>query len=166
MPNEQATVPELIVHRRFDAPIERVWQAWVQPEAIAAWLGPKGTETHVIESNIVTGGVLRSRMDMNGQSMFAAFFYREVTPPSRLVYEHCFADAQGAIVRPPFFEVWPLKLLTTVTFEPDAGGTRVQVSWRPLDATPEEHQAFAEQFASMNGGWAMSFDQLAEYLGA
>lgn len=162
---------ELFIERLFAHPIERVWDAWVTPEAVAIWLGPKGSTSHVIEGDIRPGGVLRMRMETEAWSMLTLFRYREVTRPHRLIYEHCFCDADGNLIRPVFFEVWPLKLLTTVTFEEMAGEdggrrTRVTLRWRPLDATPEEERAFAENLSSMQGGLAGSFDQLEAYLAA
>jgi uncharacterized protein YndB with AHSA1/START domain len=33
---------DLIVTRVFDAPIERIWKAWTDPEHIMRWWGPDG----------------------------------------------------------------------------------------------------------------------------
>lgn len=161
---DRAETSELLVQRVFAHPIERVWDAWVTPAAVATWLGPKGSTSHVIEGDIRPGGVLRMCMETATWSMFTLFRYRDVARPHLLTYEHCFCDAAGNLIRPVFFEVWPLKLLTTVTLETVNAGTQVTLRWRPLDATPEEEQAFAEKLSSMQEGLAGSFDQLATYL--
>lgn len=33
---------DLVVTRIFDAPVERVWKAWSEPEAVREWWGPTG----------------------------------------------------------------------------------------------------------------------------
>lgn len=161
---DRAEAGELFIQRVFAHRIERVWDAWATPGAVATWLGPKGSTSHVVEGDIRPGGVLRMRMETATWSMFTLFRYRDVAPPHLLTYEHCFCDAAGNLIRPVFFEVWPLKLLTTVTLETMSAGTQVTLRWRPLDATPEEEHAFAENLSSMQGGLAGSFDQLAAYL--
>jgi len=32
----------VVVTRVFDAPVEQVWNAWVQPELVMQWWGPTG----------------------------------------------------------------------------------------------------------------------------
>lgn len=164
MMTDRPTTPELVITRTFDAPIGRVWDAWTQPGAIAQWLGPKGSTTHILDGDICPGGVLRTRMDTAHGSLLTAFFYREIVPTSRIVYEHCFLDESGALARPSFFPVWPLKLLTIVTLETRGAGTMVSVIWRPIDASSAELDAFAAQMSSMEGGWSVSFDQLGAHL--
>jgi len=43
--------PVLAIERHYDAPPERVWQAWTDPQALSHWFGPG-------EDNSVTGGVI------------------------------------------------------------------------------------------------------------
>jgi len=33
---------DLVFARVFDAPVERVWQAWTDPEQVMRWWGPNG----------------------------------------------------------------------------------------------------------------------------
>ena len=163
---DQQSKAELVLKRRFDAPIARVWDAWVEPEQFAVWLGPKGSTTHLIEADIRTGGSLRTRMETEAGTLLTAFYYREVTRPHRIVWEHCFADESGALVRPPFFAVWPLKLLSTVTLEEAGAGTLVTLRWEPIEASPEEVAAFVEAMSGMDAGWQGSFAQLEAFLAA
>jgi uncharacterized protein YndB with AHSA1/START domain len=101
----------------------------------------------------------------DGGQMWAKFVYREVTPPERLVWVHSFSDEHANVTRAPFFDGnWPLELLTTVTFADEDGGTRVTLTWTPLNATETERQTFAANMNSMNQGWTGSFDQLDDFL--
>ncbi len=62
---------------------------------------------------------------------------------------------------------WPLKMLSTFTFEDAPGGkTKFTVRWQTLDATEEEQQTFdsPQSRQSMTNGWGGTMDQLAAVL--
>jgi len=157
--------PEFRTERLFAAPRETVWDAWTIPDQLAQWMGPKGSTSESVTADIRTGGMHHWRMDMpGGGAMYGRADYREVTPPSRLVWVHGFADAEGNRVAMPFAENWPLTMLTIVTFAEEGEGTRVVLTWAPLDASAVEEQVFADNIPSMTGGWNGSFEQLDEFL--
>jgi uncharacterized protein YndB with AHSA1/START domain len=159
------STPVFTITRTFDAPRELVWKAWTEPKLFEKWFGPKGTTGQVKTFDLRPGGILHSSMKSpGGPEMWAKFVYREVTPPSRLVWEHSFADAEGNLVRHPFQAAWPLKLLSTVIFEEAGGKTRITLTWTPLDATETEVKAFEDGMAGMSQGWGGCFDQLDEFL--
>lgn len=158
--------PRFTITRAFAAPRARLWDAWTRPEALAQWFGPKGSASTILAFDLRPGGEWRGRMDMpdGGGTMYSKFVFQEVMPMSRLVWVHGFADADGNRIRAPFAEQFPLEMLTTVLFADEGEGTRVEVSWTPIDATPEEEAFFAGMMASMNGGWSGSFEQLDAFL--
>src|SRR5438270_296483 len=130
--------------RRPPAPRDRVWDAWTRPEALASWFGPKGTSGTVLAFDLRPGGEWRGRMDMpDGGAMFSKFIFREIEPMSRLVWVHGFADADGNRIYAPFAPQFPLELLTEVLFADEDQGSRIDLSWTPLGATPEEEAFFA-----------------------
>jgi uncharacterized protein YndB with AHSA1/START domain len=157
--------PEFTITRAFAAPRERVWDAWTNPEALAQWFGPKGSCGTLLAFDLRPGGKWHGRLDTpDGGTMYSLFLFREIEPMSRLTWVHGFADAQGNRIRAPFAMQFPLEMLSTVRFADEGSGTRIDFSWTPLDATPEEEAFFASMMASMNGGWSGSFEQLDEYL--
>jgi uncharacterized protein YndB with AHSA1/START domain len=156
--------PVFRIERVFAAPRQMVWDAWTVPEQYKQWFGPKGSRVELLQADIRVGGLIHSFMETPGGPMYGRGLYREVTPPSRLVYEHGFADAEGNLAKSPFPMDWPMVLLTTVVFEDEGDGTRMTLTWMPLDATPEQEATFAGHFESMNGGWGGSFDVLEEFL--
>ena len=159
--------PHFTMTRTFNAPRTRVWSAWTTPEALAQWFGPKGSSGEILAFDLRPGGEWRGRMDApDGNSMYSKFIFREVDPMSRLVWVHGFADAAGNRIRAPFAQQFPLEMLTTVQFADDGEGTKVDFSWTPLDASPEEEAFFASMMASMSGGWSGSFERLDEFLAA
>ncbi|MEA3011089.1 MAG: hypothetical protein QOJ91_2781 [Sphingomonadales bacterium] len=153
------------ISRVFRADRGRVWQAWTDPAQFALWFGPRGSTCEVLSFDFRPSGYLHSRLDgADGSVMWGKNFYRSLEPPDRLVWEQSFSNAQGDIVPAPFPMPWPLRMLTTVTFEDEDGGTRVTLTWKPLDATPEEEASFASMMSSMNGGWIGTFDKLETFL--
>eukprot|EP01037_Dinobryon_pediforme_P015281 gene15281-15432_t len=153
------------ITRTFAAPLDLVWECWSQPNRMAAWLGPVGAESRMLQHELAPGGIVHFSLSMDGMAKhWGKMIYREITHENRLVWEHSFADAEGNIVRHFMSPTWPLKLLTTVTFTPDGQGTKVTLEWRPIDASPEELKTFQDGMESMKMGWGGSFDQLADYL--
>lgn len=156
---------EFSISHLFKAPREKVWAAWTQPDKLARWFGPKGTKTTVISADIRPGGMTHCHMvHPGGGIIWARFGYREIDPPSRLVYEHSFADEHANITGSPFGGDWPKVLLTTVIFEEAGENTRVRLSWIPLDATRAEEAEFRNAMGSMTDGWSGSFEALEAYL--
>ncbi|WP_083937418.1 SRPBCC family protein [Sphingomonas sp. PR090111-T3T-6A] len=156
---------EFVIARTFDAPRQRVWDAWTRPEQFARWFGPKGVKStpHIFEFR--EGGRLHARMDSpDGNHMWALNIYREIVPIERLVWEHGFSNEQAEFAPSPFGLPWPLRLLTVVTLEDKGAQTVLTLRWKPLDASEEEIRAFTETISSMTGGWTGTFDQLDDFL--
>lgn len=160
-----STMPQFVISRHFDAPIERVFDAWADIERYADWSGPKGSKVETISGAIAVGSHLHSTVSHPDMPpMYTWCVYREIDRPRRIVWEQSFADADGNITSPPFFEHWPRVLLTEIDFVEKNGGTELTLRWTPIEATPEALEMFVSQMASMTGGWSGSFDELAEYL--
>lgn len=165
MTDTAPTATRFTLTRLFAAPRDRVWAAWTQPDQLAAWFGPKGSNSTILAFDLRPGGEWRGRMeDADGLVMHSKFVFREVEAPVKLVWVHGFADADGNRARAPFAPLFPLELLTTILFIEEAGGTRVDLHWEPIDATPEETAFFASMMGSMEGGWSGSFEQLDAHL--
>ena len=165
---DTATDAQFVITRTFVASRARLWQAWTDPAQMAQWLGPKGTTGTTLAADLRPGGLLHWRMDgADGSVMWGRAIYREVTPPARLVYVQSFSDESGGIARAPFFDGrWPMEMLTVVTFEEDGAGTRITLTWSPLDAEADERANFIANIPSMHGGWGNSFDQLDALIAA
>jgi uncharacterized protein YndB with AHSA1/START domain len=79
-------VPTIRIIRDFDAPPDKVFRAWIDPELVAKWLGPKSTEMRIDEWDARTGGNYRYAAVQDGAEV-AAFYgsFHEVRPNERLV---------------------------------------------------------------------------------
>lgn len=126
--------------RRVAAPPERVFAAWTDPEQVACWWDAAGERLLRCEIDLRVGGgftfVTRGHPDM----AFAGV-YREISPPSRLVF-----DAMGAEGR--------------VMLEPADGGTAIIVE---IACASEAH---LQQFVAMGvaAGTSQTMDNLVAHL--
>ncbi len=143
---------ELVITRVFDAPRERVFDAWIDPEQLAQWWGPNGFTNPVCEIDVRPGGALRIDMrapDGTVYPMTGAF--REIARPKRLIFTSAALDRAGK----PLFEV-----LNTVTFAERGGKTTLTVRARVSKATAEA----APYLEGMDEGWSQSLDRLGAHV--
>ncbi len=122
-PTDQVTVTtpsdrEIRVTRTFDAPRERVFEAWTTPSILKQWLfGPDGHSLESCEIDLRVGGALHYLWRLpDGKRMGLSGVFREVKPPDRLVHTEQFdPDWTGG------------ETLVTTDFIGQAGRTRVDV---------------------------------------
>jgi uncharacterized protein YndB with AHSA1/START domain len=156
---------EFVISRTLDAPREVVWKAWTDPEALARWWGPVGFEIHVTRLDLRPEGIFHYRMrPTEGSDMWGKFTFLEIVPPERLVYYNSFSDPEGRTTRAPFAETFPLRVLSTVTFEARGEQTVLTIHGTPFEATDAERAMFEGMFGSMNQGWGGTLDELEAYL--
>lgn len=82
------------LHRVFTAKPEKVYRAFVEPDAMASWIPPFGFVCTVQELDARVGGKHRAsfRNFTTGQSHSFGGEYLEVVPNERLVYTDTFDD--------------------------------------------------------------------------
>ena len=153
-----------VVSRTFDAPRELVFKAWTEAERLAQWWGPAGMAVRVHSLDLRPGGVFHYSMKSPQGQMWGKFVYRDIVPPSRLVFVVSFADAAGNVVRAPFSAEWPLEVLSTLTLEERDGKTTITMRGVPINATEAERKTFEAGHGSMKQGWGGTLDQLAAFL--
>ena len=77
----------LTLRRVIDAPVQRVYAAWTDPELLRQWLAPGNAVASRAVADIAVGGAFRIEMrGTNGQRWLARGVYREVAPLRRLVH--------------------------------------------------------------------------------
>src|SRR5262245_55581307 len=122
---KQSETRELTLTRVFDAPRQLVFRMWTEPTHMARWWGPRDFTNPVCELDVRVGGAIRIHMrapDGTVHPMTGTF--REIVPPERLVFDAVAEDSAGN----PLLEAH-----TIVTFEDDAGRTRLAVQARAID---------------------------------
>jgi len=162
--SDPADLP-FVIARTFDAPRDRVFEVWSKREHLMRWFGPKGFTMPDARLDFRPGGLFHYRMvSPDGHEMWGKFVFREILPPQRIVFVNSFSDANAGLARHPGSEMWPMEMLSTVTFAEHQGRTTVTVSWVPLNPTPAERATFDTGRESMRTGWGGTFERLAAYL--
>lgn len=155
----------LVITRTLNAPRELVFKAFTEAERLLEWWGPKGYDMQVISLDMRPGGTFHYyQRSPEGYEAWGIFVYQEVQAPERLTYINSFADSEGNVVRAPFSATWPLRVLSTMSFEEHDGKTTLHMHATPYEASPEEHAAFGGMVPMMNQGWDGTFEQLEAYL--
>lgn len=161
------TGPTFRLERTLAAPMDQVWRAWTDPQALARWWGPAGMATSVVRHELRPGGhFLYAITPPGGATFWGRMDYRDVAPPHHLGFASGFADAEGGPARHPMAPVWPLRMLNRITLTPAGEGTHLRLESAPLEATAEECAAFEGGFPSMTQGWGGTLDALAAFLTA
>jgi uncharacterized protein YndB with AHSA1/START domain len=90
--------------RIFDAPVERVWEAWKEPELVKQWWGPGPFTCPVAEMDVREGGrslvCMRAPQEYGGQDWYNTWTYTKVVPNERMEYIINFTDNQGNKLNP------------------------------------------------------------------
>jgi uncharacterized protein YndB with AHSA1/START domain len=99
-------LPTVRIVRDFDAPSDRVYRAWIDPELVVRWLGPKDITMQIDTWDARTGGSYRYSARRNG-AQIASFYgsFHELRPVERLVQTFTYEGVPDGVC------------LETVTFE-------------------------------------------------
>jgi uncharacterized protein YndB with AHSA1/START domain len=89
----------VVVTRLFEAPVEQVWNAWVEPEMVMQWWGPTGFTSPLAEMDFREGGTslvcMRAPQEFGGQDMYNTWTYTKIVPNERIEYIFNFSDKDG-----------------------------------------------------------------------
>jgi uncharacterized protein YndB with AHSA1/START domain len=148
MSKPQKLLAPLFVTRRFDAPRERVFQAFTDPAQIPRWFGEEGGPTWVVQLDLRQGGSFVFRGTYQGDEWEVKGTYREVRAPERVV----FTWMEGMAGRAPSVES-----LVTVEFR-DLGGKTTEV------ALTHERDVDENERRSHEQGWKGCFDRMQKLI--
>jgi uncharacterized protein YndB with AHSA1/START domain len=144
---------ELVLQRLFDAPPEKVYRAWTEPDLLKQWFAPLPWTTPQAELNVRPGGanliVMRSPEGMDFPNRGV---YLEVVPNQRLVFTDAYTQAWDPSLK-PFMTV-------VLTFE--AVGDKTRYTARVLHWSVENKKQHEEM--GFHQGWGQCADQLADLL--
>ena len=138
----------LTIKKVLNASIQTVWEAWVRPEHLANWWGPKGLNVKIIEHDFRVGGKWKYSLLMPGKGEF---------------------ESEGEYLEIVEFQ----KIITTANFRPMTEGVELQVileesgdktnfTFNVVHAT-EDYCKQQEKMGFYNG-WGSVFNRLDEYL--
>lgn len=140
---------ELVLSRLIDAPREKVFRAWTEPELLKQWFAPLPYTTVAAELDVRPGGsqhiVMRSP---EGEDMPMAGVYLEVVPNEKIVTTDAYTRAWEPSEK-PFMTL----ILTLEDVQGKTGYKAVVRHWSPADREAHEKMGFHE-------GWGKCADQL------
>ena len=140
---------EIVTERIFDAPRERVFRAFVDPELVPKWWGRREDTTTVDKMDVRPGGDWRFVTDGPDGSHAFRGTYRAIDEPARIEQTFEWEGMPGHIV------------VETATFE-DLGDGRTKVSTHSRFDTTEERDGMLA--SGMEIGMGESYDKLDELL--
>ena len=160
MESQTRNEKELRIVRVFDAPRERVWKAWTDPEQVKSWWGPRSFTAPFAKIDLRVGGkYLYCMRSSDGKDYWSTGVFREIVPLQRIVATDSFADEKGNVVPATHYGMspdLPLEFVITVTFEEYQGKTRLTLTHKGFPSGRDSEMA--------SQGWNESFDKLAETL--
>jgi uncharacterized protein YndB with AHSA1/START domain len=140
---------DLIITRIFNAPREKVFKAWTDPELLKQWFAPLPYTTPIAELDVRPGGAnLIVMRDPQGNDFPNRGVYLEVVENERLVFTNAYTRAWEPSDK-PFMTV-------IVTFEHEGGKTKYTAlvrHWTVADRETHEKMGFHQ-------GWGQCADQL------
>jgi uncharacterized protein YndB with AHSA1/START domain len=145
-------LPTVRITREFDAPPEKVFRAWTDPDLVARWLGPRSIATRIEHWDARTGGSYRYLAERDGEEI-ASFYgsFHEVRPAERLVQTFTWEGMPDGVS------------LDTMTFE-DLGNGRTRVVGLSVVDSMEARNAIMA--SGMDVGVQEGYQKLDELLAA
>jgi uncharacterized protein YndB with AHSA1/START domain len=87
------------IAREFNAPIEKVWKAWTDPELLDKWLGPKPYMAETKIMNFTVGGIwLYAMVSPEGQKHWTHVEFTAIENCSAISSINMFSDEDGNTV--------------------------------------------------------------------
>jgi uncharacterized protein YndB with AHSA1/START domain len=129
------------LHRVLRAPAERVYRAFLDPDALAKWIPPHGFTAKVHHLDARVGGDYRMSFTnfSTGQSHTFGGKYLELVPGERIVHTDAFDDPN-----------LPGEMRVTIDLRPVTGGTELTIEQAGVpDVIPPElcHLGWQESLA-------------------
>jgi uncharacterized protein YndB with AHSA1/START domain len=145
------------VRRVFDAPRERVWKEWTEPERFADWFGGAQAEVPLstVSMDVSPGGAWRLTMysEPGPREIHWWGEFREVSEPERLVFTVCDRPGDASRSDRPS-DAYELVIVELT----DLGDGRTEM------LLEQRGSMQPEQYERAKEGWGAFFDRIAERL--
>jgi uncharacterized protein YndB with AHSA1/START domain len=148
---------KLVIERTFDAPIEKVWEAWTSVEMLKRWWSPPGMTNTSMTAEVKEGGkfLYCFKSDEDGKEYWGRGIYQKLEEPHYLSYLDSFTDEKGNDVGPGHYGMGSTEVMETlveITLTEKDGKTHMKL---------EGENPFDEEMTKgMTEGWNGMFDKL------
>ena len=144
-----ADVPLVRIVREFDAPVEKVFRAHVDPDLFAQWMGPRDLEMTIDQFDCRTGGAYRYIHSRGDEAYSFRGTFHEVRPNELIVQTFTFEGMPDGVALE--------KLVFT-----DLGNGRTRLTGTSLVDSFEDRDAFVA--SGMETGIREGYEKLDELL--
>lgn len=142
------TVPALELRRTYDAPRERIYQAWTTPAILKEFFAPNDVKVEDVAMDLRVGGAYHIAIrNGDGELLVVRGVYRELQAPSRIVCTWAWDEDDAALAKE-----------TLLTLEFHARGERTEL------ILTHEFLRDKEQRDNHQGGWSKILDCLPRVL--
>ena len=142
---------DLVLTRIIDAPRDKVYRCWTDPELVKQWFAPRPWTTSEVRMDVRPGGSSHVVMrDPDGNDYPNPGLFLEVVPNEKLVFTDAFTSAWQPSEKP--------FMVVILTFEDEGGRTKytaIARHWTVADREAHEKMGFHE-------GWGQCANQLEE----
>jgi len=138
----------LEISRVIEAPRDRVYAAWTDPEQLKQWFGPENVKTRELVADARVGGTFRwDIINSEGEEMTMRGEFRELQPDKKIVFTWQWEDDED----------WEnhISIVTVELYDRD-GGTELRLTHEQL---PNE-----ESRDGHTRGWESALDKLERLL--
>jgi uncharacterized protein YndB with AHSA1/START domain len=136
---------ELSINRLLNAPVELVWEVFINPEHIKNWWGPNGFTNTIYKMEVKPGGVWEFMMHgPDGTNYPNKSVFKEVVPHRLIVFEH-----------------YAPNFTTTINFVAEGGKTRI--NWHMLFESKELFEMIVKNHKA-DKGLEQNIEKLEAYL--
>ena len=142
-------LPIITITRDFDAPPERVYRAWTDPELFVRWIGPRSIQSRIDHWDARTGGSWRYTSSRGDEQWGFFGSFHELRPGERLVQTFTFDGYPDGVS------------LETLVLH-DLGDGRTRAISTSLVASLEERDAILR--SGMDTGVIEGYEKLDELL--
>jgi uncharacterized protein YndB with AHSA1/START domain len=114
----------VFVSRIFNAPVEKVWNLWTNPELIKLWWGPDKFTCPTAEIDFRVGGISKVCMvsrELGFAESYSVWEYTKIDPCSRIEFIQNLANKDGVKQNPVNLGMlpdFPTDIMTTITLTP------------------------------------------------
>jgi uncharacterized protein YndB with AHSA1/START domain len=143
------------VVREFNAPIEKVWKAWTDPDLLEKWWGPKPWVAITKLMDFTVGGVwLYSMVGPDGQKHWSHVKFTAIENGTRFATDCVFSDENGTVAPDAPVGHWDNKFV--------ALGDKTKVV---IDISFDDESTIKMMVEmGFEGGFTMGLNQLNELL--
>ena len=108
-------LPIIEIRREFDAPVDRLFRTWTDPDLFARWVGPRSTDTRLDEWDCRTGGRYRYASLLGGEEYGFFGSFHEVRENERIVQTFTYVEMPDEVA---------LEIMTFVSLPGDRSAIR------------------------------------------